>query len=56
MMKLIDKNNQGYLTFTDFSKVFSPSMSTNLVSVPLTDTYIANVQPSQDMNSWLRDT
>jgi Ca2+-binding EF-hand superfamily protein len=27
VLKLLDTNNQGYLTFTDFSKVFSPSMS-----------------------------
>ena len=56
MMKLIDKNNQGYLTFTDFSKVFSPSMSTNLVSTPLTDNYKPNVQPSEEMNTMLRET
>lgn len=27
IIKLLDGKNQGYLTFTDFSKVFSPSMS-----------------------------
>ena len=55
MMKLIDKNNQGYLTFTDFSKVFSPSMSTNLVSTPLTDNYRPNQQPSEEMNTFIRE-
>ena len=27
MLKLIDKNSHGYLTFTEFSKVFAPTMS-----------------------------
>ena len=34
MLKLIDKNNTGYLTFTDFSQVFRPTMSDQLVTVP----------------------
>lgn len=42
MMKLLDKNSQGYLTFGEFSRIFTPSMSTTLVSLPLNDTYLPN--------------
>jgi len=49
MMKLLDKNNQGYLNFTDFSKVFSPSMSTQLVNLSMKDTYFSNMGPNEDM-------
>lgn len=50
MLKLIDKNNTGYLTFTDFSKVFKPMMSDQLVTVPRRDSYLPNVQPSSVQN------
>jgi len=49
MMKLLDKNNQGYLTFNDFSKVFNPHMSTQLVNVSVNDSYLPNMAPSEDM-------
>jgi len=47
MMKLIDKNNNGYLNFSEFSKVFTPSMSENLVKIPQNDTYLPNLHPNQ---------
>lgn len=50
MLKLIDKNNTGYLTFTDFSKVFKPTMSESLVTVPQKDSYLPNLQPSIKKN------
>jgi Ca2+-binding EF-hand superfamily protein len=34
MIKLIDKKNNGYLNFSEFSTVFNPSMSDKLVKVP----------------------
>lgn len=43
MMKLIDKNNTGYLSFTEFSKVFKPTMSESLVTVPQKDSYLPNL-------------
>ena len=46
MLKLIDKKNTGYLTFTDFSQVFKPTMSEKLVTVPKNDSYLPNLQPS----------
>ena len=49
-MKLIDKNDNGYLNFTEFSKTFSPTMSENLVSVPMRDTYHNNLYPSREVN------
>ena len=33
MMRLIDKNNNGYLSFNEFSKVFKPNMADELVTV-----------------------
>ena len=48
-MKLVDKSGNGYLTFTEFSKVFSPSMSSKLVTVDHNDSILPNVQPSQEM-------
>lgn len=48
MMKLIDTKNQGYLTFTDFSKVFRPDMSTVLTNLPQNDRYFNNNQPNGD--------
>ena len=50
IMKLVDQNNQGYLTFTEFSKVFSPSMSAKLVNVEMKDSTLPNHQPSQAMH------
>ena len=47
MMKLIDKNNLGYLNFSEFSKVFTPSMSDNLVKIPQNDTYFPNLHPNR---------
>jgi len=47
IMNLVDKNNNGFLTFTEFSKVFSPSMSSNLVTVDHNDSTMQNSQPSQ---------
>jgi len=49
-MKLVDKQGKGYLDFSQFSKVFSPSMSTQLVKVPLNDTYFPNLHPNSAMN------
>lgn len=46
-MKLIDKKNNGYLDFTEFSKVFTPSMSDNLVVIPQNDTYFPNLHPNR---------
>ena len=43
MMKLIDKNNNGYLSFQEFSKVFKPTMSEELVSVEQKDSYLPNL-------------
>jgi Ca2+-binding EF-hand superfamily protein len=51
MMKLIDKNNNGYLSFNEFSKVFKPTMSDDLVNVPRKDSYLPNLQPSKDKNN-----
>jgi len=48
MMKLIDQNNQGYLSFTDFSKVFRPDMSTVLTTIPENDRYFNNNQPNKE--------
>ena len=50
MLKLIDKNDKGYLTFTEFSKVFSPSMSDQLVTVPKNDVYFPNLYPNKAVN------
>jgi len=36
------------MTFGEFSRIFTPSMSTTLVSLPLNDTYLPNCQPSQE--------
>jgi len=47
LMKLIDKKNNGYLDFTEFSKVFTPSMSDNLVVIPQNDTYFPNLHPNR---------
>lgn len=47
-MKLIDKNNQGYLSFSDFSKVFRPDMSTVLTTIPENDRYFNNNQPNHE--------
>ena len=52
MMKLIDKNNNGYLSFNEFSKVFKPTMSDDLVNVPQKDSYLPNLQPSKDKNNF----
>jgi len=49
MMKLLDKKSLGYLTFADFSKVFSPSMSSNLVKIEQNDNYIPFNQPSLEI-------
>jgi len=43
-MKLIDVNNNGYLSFTDFSTVFGPSMSTTLTKVDQKDIHLPNMQ------------
>ena len=55
MMKLIDPGNQGYLTFTQFQEVFSPSMSDKLVNVPQNDTYNPNLCPTRAVNANNRD-
>lgn len=49
IMKLIDSKNKGYLTFNEFSKTFSPNMSTELVKIELTDNYFPNLVPSDDV-------
>lgn len=54
MMKLIDKENKGYLDFTTFSKVFNPMMSSQLVKVPLNDTYLPNLGPNEDMHRYTK--
>ena len=43
VMKLLDKKNIGYLNYSDFSQVFSPTMSRNLVNIQQNDTYFNNV-------------
>ena len=48
MIKLIDKNNTGYLSFNEFSKVFKPTMSESLVTIPKKDSYLPNLQPSKE--------
>ena len=55
MMKLIDKNNNGYLSFQEFSKVFKPTMSEELVSVDQKDSYLPNLQPSKNKNNQMMD-
>mmetsp|Transcript_16376 Transcript_16376/g.27712 ORF Transcript_16376/g.27712 Transcript_16376/m.27712 type:complete len:195 (+) Transcript_16376:1910-2494(+) len=50
MMKLIDSNNNGFLSFKEFSSVFRPDMSDKLVRVPLNDTYYPNLFPSKEIN------
>ena len=55
MMKLLDKQNQGYLTFTDFSKVFNPHMSTQLVNVSVNDSYLPNMAPSEEIYKMRKD-
>ena len=54
MMKLIDSGNQGYLTFTQFQQVFSPSMSDNLVNISQSDTYNPNLHPTKEVNEYNR--
>jgi Ca2+-binding EF-hand superfamily protein len=51
MMKLIDRNNKGYLSYTEFSQVFSPNMSEKLVQVPLKDVHFPNLHPNKEMNN-----
>lgn len=55
MVKLIDPSNQGYLTFTQFQEVFSPSMSDKLVNVPQNDTYHPNLCPTRAVNAINRE-
>lgn len=38
MVKLLDKKGKGYMDYTDFSQVFTPSMSDSLVTVKKNDT------------------
>ena len=54
MMKLIDTANQGYLTFTQFQQVFSPSMSDKLVNIAQSDTYNPNLHPTKEVNEYNR--
>ena len=51
MLKLIDKNNRGFLDYSEFSKVFTPSMSETLVTVPQNDTYFPNLHPNRTVIS-----
>ena len=48
IIKLLEGQNQGYLTFTDFSKVFNPRMSSELVQLNQTDTHMQNMAPSEE--------
>ena len=50
-MKLIDKKNNGYLNFSEFSKVFTPTMAETLVNIPQNDTYFPNLHPNKQMIS-----
>lgn len=50
MLKLIDITNKGFLNFSEFSKVFTPSMSDKLVSVPQKDDYNENLHPTSQVN------
>lgn len=54
MMKLIDTGNQGYLTFTQFQQVFSPSMSDKLVNIAQNDIYNPNLNPTKEVNEYNR--
>ena len=54
MMKLIDTTSQGYLTFTQFQQVFSPSMSDKLVNIAQNDSYHPNLHPSKEVNEYNR--
>lgn len=49
ILKLLDTKNQGYLTYTEFSKVFSPQMSAELVNVQQNETHMPNMAPSEEM-------
>ena len=51
IMKLLDKKNIGYLNYSDFSQVFSPTMSKKLVNVEQNDTYFNNLQPNKETNT-----
>lgn len=51
MMKLLDRENLGYLAFPEFSKVFTPSMSSTLVNLPMNENYFphSHTQPSKEL-------
>ena len=49
MIKLIDREQQGHMNFSAFSKVFSPNMSTNLVNVARNDIDYNNLYPSKEI-------
>lgn len=55
MVKLVDKKGKGYLDFSDFSQVFRPDMSEQLVEVERKDTNYPNLLPSKDLNKSLID-
>ena len=50
VLKHIDRNDNGYLDFSEFSKVFRPDMSDRLVNVPLNDRHLPNLIPSKEVN------
>jgi Ca2+-binding EF-hand superfamily protein len=49
ILKLLDTKNQGFLTYTEFSKVFSPQMSAELVNTHQNESHMPNMVPSDEM-------
>lgn len=50
VLKHIDRNDNGYLDFSEFSKVFRPDMSERLVTVQQNDRHLPNLIPSKEVN------
>jgi hypothetical protein len=50
VLKHIDRNDNGYLDFSEFSKVFRPDMSERLVNIPQNDRHLPNLMPSKEVN------
>ena len=50
VLKHIDRNDNGYLDFAEFSKVFRPDMSERLVNIPQNDRHLPNLAPSKEVN------
>lgn len=52
ILKLLDKENKGYLDFKTFSTVMKPTMSTQ-INIPRNETHFPNLAPSKSMTNEL---